>query len=142
MPSDADQVAAAIPGTDVRLEVTGTALTGCADGGTCLELPASPGQAFHAVRLQGLWAAGKGSVPAVVTGRWFTTDELRTAARVAIITPRVATALLPEAGAARPIGQLITLGRASFRVIGLVADPPGRELVATVPLGHGRRMRW
>ena len=40
MPADADALAAAIPGADVRLEVTGTALTGCPAGGTCLELPA------------------------------------------------------------------------------------------------------
>jgi putative ABC transport system permease protein len=135
MPPDADDVARALPGTEVRLEVTGTALTGCPSGGTCLEVPSSPGQGFHAVRLQGLWTAGAASAPTTINGRWFTPDELRTAARVAVITPRTASALLGEPRAADPVGQVVTLGQASFRVVGIVADPPGgRELSAVVPL--------
>jgi putative ABC transport system permease protein len=135
MPADADTVAAAMPGADVRLEVSGTALTGCPEGQTCLEMPALPGRSFHAVRLQGLWPAGTSKAPPVTDGRWFTSEELRTAARVTVITPRTANALLGESRAKEPVGQSITLGRASYRVIGLIADPPGaRELSATVPL--------
>ena len=45
-PADAQGVAAALPGTEVRLEVTGTALTGCPDGTSCVEFPSSPGTAL------------------------------------------------------------------------------------------------
>lgn len=135
MPADAEYVASAMPGTEVRLELTGTALTGCPTGDTCVEVPSQPGQDFHAVRLQGLWTAGTFALPAVINGRWFTPEELRTAARVIVITPRTASALLGEPRASQPIGQVVTLGRASFRVVGLLADPPGaRELSAIVPL--------
>ncbi len=134
-PADADALAAAFPGTDVRLEVTGTALTGCPAGGTCLELPSTPGQNLHAVRLHGLWSAGTTTAPNVVAGRWFTAEELRTGARVAVITPTTSSAIIAEPRRASPVGEVITLGRASYRVVGLGADPPGgRELTAIVPL--------
>ena len=134
-PSDAQAVAAALPGTEVRLEVTGTALTGCPAGSSCVEFPAARGTSFHAVRLRGLWLAGVAPPADVAAGRWFTPDELRTGARVAVLTPRTASTLLPGHDNASAVGKVITLGRASYRVIGLVADPPGRaSLSATVPL--------
>ena len=44
--ADAESVAAMLPGTEVRLEVTGTALTGCPDGTSCVEFPSTPGTAL------------------------------------------------------------------------------------------------
>ncbi|WP_162271404.1 ABC transporter permease [Luteitalea pratensis] len=133
--ADAQRVAAVLPGTEVRLEVTGTALTGCASGTSCVEFPSSPGTALHAVRLRGLWLAGVVPPTDMAAGRWFSADELRTAARVAILTPKTAATLLQGNGGAAAVGRVITLGRASYRVIGLVADPPGaRTLSAVVPL--------
>jgi putative ABC transport system permease protein len=134
-PADADAIADALPGTEVRLELTGTALTGCPDGSSCVEFPVSPGAAFHALKLQGLWLAGSETVPNMVHGRWFASEELRTAARVAVLTPRTAATLLPGPEIAAAIGKVITLGRASYRVIGVMTDSPGaRELMAVVPL--------
>ena len=134
-PSDAESVAAALPGTEVRLEVIGTALTGCPPGTSCVEFPAAPGSTFHAVRLRGLWLAGVVPPTDVEAGRWFSADELRTAARVAVLTPKTAATLLPGSEGPAAVGKVVTLGRASSRVIGLVADPPGaRALSAIVPL--------
>lgn len=131
---DADAVAALLPDADVRLEVTGTALTGCRDGAPCLEAPGSPDAALRAVRVSGLWLAGTPSPPALLAGRWFTADELRTGARVAVVSHATATALLPPTTTS-PVGGVIALGRASYRIIGLVADAPGgRDLSASVPL--------
>jgi putative ABC transport system permease protein len=134
-PADADQVAAALPGSDVRLEVSGTALTGCPASAGCVEAPVTPAAGFHAVRVQGLWLAGASRPPSPTAGRWFTDDELRTAARVTVVTPRTVTTLLSGAAATTPVGRVLTLGRASYRIIGVVADAPGaRDLVAYVPL--------
>jgi putative ABC transport system permease protein len=134
-PADAQSVASALPGTEVQLEITGTALTGCPAGASCVEFPATRGASFHAIRLRGLWLAGVVPSTAVVKGRWFTPDELRTATRVAVLTPKTAATVLAADDGASAIGKVITLGRASYRVIGLVADPPGaRALSATVPL--------
>ena len=134
-PADAEGVAAALPGTEVRLEITGTALTGCPAGSSCVEFPPTQGTAFHAVRLRGIWLAGVVPPTDVTAGRWFTADEIRTAARVAVLTPKTASTLLSASDGPAAVGKVITLGRASYRVIGLVTDPPGRtSLTAIVPL--------
>ncbi|BCS32834.1 multidrug ABC transporter substrate-binding protein [Luteitalea sp. TBR-22] len=128
-PDDAQAVATVLPGTEVRLEETGTALTGCSSPG-CAAAPGAP--APHAVRMLGLWQAGRQAAPPLMAGRWFTEDELRTGARVAVTTPHTVRIV---AGQEPAIGQLLTLGRASYRVVGLVADRPGKpELTVTVPL--------
>jgi putative ABC transport system permease protein len=133
--SDAESVAAMFPGTEVRLEVTGTALTGCPGGTSCVEFPSTPGTQFHAVRLTGLWLTGAVPTTDVTAGRWFNADELRTAARAVVLTPKSAATLLAGKDGASAVGSVITLGRVSYRVIGLVADPPGaRALSAVVPL--------
>jgi putative ABC transport system permease protein len=109
--------------------------TGCPSGSSCLEFPASRGAGFHAVRLRGLWLAGVVAPTDVEAGRWFSADELRTAARVAVVTTKTADTLLPGNESAAAVGKVLIFGRASYRVIGLVADPPGtRTLSATVPL--------
>ncbi len=134
-PADATQVATAIPDADVRLEVTGTALAGCQEGQSCLELPAAPDPAVRAVRLLGVWATGRTVAPAMLQGRWFTEEEIRSAAHVAVVTKQTGDALVTPSSGAAPIGQSLTLGGASYDIVGVVADGPGaRDLMATVPL--------
>ena len=134
-PDDATQVAAAIPDADVRLEVAGTALTGCQEGHACLELPAAPDPAVRAVRLLGVLTTGRTVAPDMVQGRWFTDEEMRSPARVAVVTQQTAQALVKPPSGTTPIGQSLTLGPAAYEIVGIVADGPGaRDLMAMVPL--------
>ena len=134
--ADATTVAAALPGAEVRLELTGTALTGCLPGRPCSP-PAGGASADRprAVMLQGLWLAGATSPPALVAGRWFAAEELRAATRVVVVTAHTASVLVGDGPPSRQIGQVVTLGGLAYRIVGIVADVPGdRGLSAMAPL--------
>lgn len=137
---DAGQVARAIPTADVRLELTGTALTGCpranvatASPSSCAPSPGTPASP-RAVRLQGLWLAGAVTPPPLVAGRWFTREELRNAAPVLVVSEKTAVALGAPAGDGP--GHTVTVGGVTWRLIGLTQDVPGdRSLSAVAPIG-------
>jgi putative ABC transport system permease protein len=144
-PGDADAVARVVPDADVRLELTGTALTGCPDattttaattqpdGSPCAGHDARKGATRRAMRLQGLWLARQAARPAVVAGRWFTDDEVRGAAPVVVVSERTAEALGPPG--ARGPGHTAVIGGQAYLIIGLVKDIPGdRGLSGVAPL--------
>ena len=142
---DARAVARAMPDADVRLELTGTALTGCPDAvatttaaaqpadSSCGGTAARTGATRRAMRLQGLWPARQAARPDVVAGRWFTDDEMRGAARIVVVSRRTAEALGPVG--TRGPGQVAVIGGQAHRIIGIVEDIPGdRGLSAIAPL--------
>src|SRR5690606_13115003 len=117
----------AVPDAAVSLETSGTALT-------------TVGDSQRAVLLRGLWVAGTPApAPALVAGRWFTTDELIEGAALLVVGARTATALAgTDARAA--IGRAVVLGPVTFEVIGVVDEGPGtRSLSAAAPLGSAVR---
>lgn len=57
------------------------------------------------------WKLGK--------GRWFDAEDLRSAAKVAIVGHTIVRELFPDADA---IGRLVRIGRASYVVIGILAE--------------------